>query len=195
MFGPPGMVPLGIPMGVTPQGDLTPFTQFSAQGDIAPFHTNSMGDITMFPNIAPNGDPIVFPTNSMGDVVMTTAELTSPLILNAAIASVATGSTVSLQGISPDIVNDVEFGADWTTGNEEENADAQTHARETMTEIPTFSSLSVQEISVQGGTPAPHYPAWLIREREQSKKSKAVPGAHYPDWLNRELEAKKSKPR
>ncbi len=143
MFGPPGMVPPGIPMGVTPQGDLTPYTQFSAKGDIAPFHPNQMGDVTMFPNIGPNGDPIIYPGNSQGDTVMTTAEYFNQTV-NAAVASVATRSAFLAPRASPNLVRVVEPGKNRTKmlGVKRVDAEAQIQS---ATDFQAPAELSLEE--------------------------------------------------
>jgi hypothetical protein len=60
---------LGPPVGFTPTGDMTPFTNTNSQGDVVPFITNERGDIVPYAltRSAPTGDPAPFAFDSAGN--------------------------------------------------------------------------------------------------------------------------------
>src|SRR3954469_16972451 len=59
----------GPPVGYTPTGDMTPFTQFTPQGDPVAFLTNSRGDVVPFEltQFAADGSPAPFAFDDQGN--------------------------------------------------------------------------------------------------------------------------------
>ena len=53
----------GPPVGFTPQGDMTPFTQFTPTGDWVRLQTNSQGDVVPWDVVHAVDGPFTFDAN------------------------------------------------------------------------------------------------------------------------------------